>query len=125
EIIVIGLILLLLIYFAVILVKTIIDKNIGYFKAFFINITFFFSFAYFLYVLFCGINYYRYEFTYYSGLEINKSSKEQLVNLCEILIEDANVKRSKLNSKNETAELCDVDFYSTTKRAKQSIDKIS
>lgn len=125
EILIIGLIVLLLVYFTVTLVKTIIGKTFEHVKRFLLNIVYASTVIFLMFVLFCGINYYRYEFTHYSGLEIKKSSKEELINLCELLINDANEKRAKLNSKNNTAELFDANFYGTSQRAKLSIDKIS
>ena len=68
-------------------------KTFKYIKKYALNLLLFFSVTLFLFVLFCGINYHRYEFTKYSGLEIKKSSKEELIGLCELLIEDANKTR--------------------------------
>ena len=80
---------------------------------------------YFLFVLFCGVNYYRYEFTVYSGLDIQKSTKQELIELCEILIEDANEYRDKLTNKSGTAELFDNNYYGTSQRAKNAMNMLS
>lgn len=126
EFIIIGLIITTIVYFFIALIKTVIKKSFRYFKNFLLNIAAALSLIYFLFVLFCGINYYRYEFTYYSGLEIEESSKAELINLCEILINDANEMRSKLNTgSGGTAELFDTDYYKTAERAKRSFDNIS
>lgn len=43
-----------------------------------------------------GTNYYRYEFTEFSGLEVRESTKEELVNLCINLVEKTNSAREEL-----------------------------
>lgn len=126
EFIIIFLIIAVIIYLLITLTNTIINKSSEYLKNFFLNMAAAMSLIYFLFVLFCGMNYYRYEFTHYSGLEIQESTKVELVNLCEILISDANEARAKLNTSSEgTAELFDVNYYGTTERAKKSFDIIS
>lgn len=126
EFIVIALIVIVIVYFLFTSFKAIFNKSISYFKEFFFNIAAALSIVYFLFVLFCGINYYRYEFTHYSGLEIKESTDQELINLCKILISDANEKRVYLNTGNNgTAELFDVNYYGTAERAKQSFDNIS
>lgn len=52
----------------------------------------------FMYTIGCGVNYYRYSFAYYSGLEIQESSKEELYELCQSLSERANSLRDQLDS---------------------------
>ncbi len=126
EFFIIALITVIIIYFLITLKETLAEKSFEYFKNFFLNIAVFFSLMYFLFVLFCGINYYRNEFTYYSGLEIRESSTEDLINLCEILIDDANKDRASLNtSSSGTAELFDYDYYAVSDRARKSFDSIS
>lgn len=126
EFILIALIITIIIYFLITLTETVIKKSPQYLKNFFLNIAVSLSLIYFLFVLFCGINYYRNEFTYYSGLEIKESSTEELINLCEILINDANEARAKLNTSSDgTAELFDIDYSGTSERAKKSFDNIS
>ena len=126
EFIIIFLIIIVLIYFSITLVKTIINKSLIYFKSFILNITFALSVAMFLYVLFCGINYYRHEFTYYSGLEIKESTTNELINLCDNLISEANELRTNLKTgKNNITELFDANYYGTAERASNSFDKIS
>lgn len=126
EFIIIALIITIIIYFLITLTQTLIEKSSQYFKNFFLNIAASLSIIYFLFVLFCGINYYRHEFTYYSGLEIKESSTEELINLCEILINSANETRSRLGTSSKgTAELYDIDYSGTSERAKKSFDNIS
>ena len=43
-----------------------------------------------VFVLNCGVNYHRKPFSYYSGLTIEKHSKDALIELCEALIGEAN-----------------------------------
>jgi hypothetical protein len=79
-----------------------------------------------LFVLFCGINYYRNEFTAYSSLEIKPSSEEELIELCTVLIDDANNLREDIKSDTDgTSLLLDENYYQTAARAKESFDNIS
>ena len=126
EFLIICLMAALIIYFVYTLVHTLAEKSPQYFKGFFLNIASFLSIVYFMYVLFCGINYHRHEFTYYSGLEIRESSEEELINLCEILINNANNARSGLGTGSEgTAMIYGENYYDTSERAKNVFNKIS
>ena len=125
ELIIIVFILTIILLTAVIIVKTVKSRTSAYIKKYIFGIASFFLVVYFVFVLFCGINYYRYEFTYYSGLEIKKSSKQELIALCEVLIEDANEYRAKLSTDDSgTAQLFD-NYYETAGRAKDAMNKIS
>lgn len=126
EFIIIALIITAIIYFVIALTQSLTEKSLKYIKNFSLNIAVSLSIIYFMFVLFCGINYYRHEFTYYSGLEIKESSTEELINLCEILINDANETRARINTGSEgTAELFDVNYSGTSERAKKSFENIS
>ena len=107
------------------IIKSIKDKTWDHMKKYALILLSFISAAYFLFVIFCGINYYRYEFTRYSGLELKKSSKQELIELCELLIEDANEYRARLKTREGTASLVDDSYYDTARRAGYSMDKLS
>ena len=116
----------LIIFLILTVIKTIKYKSSIYFKTFTINIIATASCLYFLYVLFCGMNYYRYEFTVYSGLEIKKSSTQELIELCDSLINDANELRKKLNTdESGIATLNENNIYETSKKAQNSFNNIS
>ena len=126
EFLIIALVAAFIIYFVYTFAHTLAEKSSQYFKNFFLNTAAFLSVVYLMYVLFCGINYHRHEFTYYSGIEIKESSKEDLINLCEILMSDANKARASLSTGSEgTAKLYDENYYGTAKRAKNIFDKTS
>lgn len=126
EFLIIAVTITAMVYFLVTLTRTITKKSSRYFKDFFLNVAAALSIIYFLFALFCGINYYRHEFTYYSGLEIRESSKSELISLCKILISDANDMREHLNTDGDgTAELLDVDYDKTAERAKTAFDSVS
>ncbi|WP_019227324.1 DUF3810 domain-containing protein [Sedimentibacter sp. B4] len=126
EIIILLVVALLIIYTLSMIVNSVKYKTADFFKQYAANILSFASVIYFLFVLFCGINYSRYEFTFYSGLEVKESSKEELIALCEILIQDANNLRSNLTTgENNTAELFDRNYYGTAQRARDSFDNIA
>lgn len=126
ELIIFALIMTIIILTAVTIIESIKYKTWKYIKNYIFGFVSLFSVMYFLFVLFCGINYYRYEFAVYSGLEIQKSSKQELIELCEILIEDANEYRAKLSSSDSgTAELFDNNYYGTAQRAKNAMNNLS
>lgn len=101
-------------------------RTFKYIKSYLLNMAVFISCIYFLFVLLCGLNYYRYEFTYYSGLEIKESSSEELKELCEDLVNRANELKSRLNTdENGIAVLYDSKIYDTAVKAQLSFDKLS
>lgn len=66
-----------------------------------INLLCFLSVMYFSYVLLCGLNYYRYPFSYYSNLEVRESSVDELYNLCLDLSELARELRLQIPATDE------------------------
>ncbi|NYB74619.1 DUF3810 domain-containing protein [Sedimentibacter hydroxybenzoicus DSM 7310] len=116
----------LTVYFFFAAIKSILEKDMNYIRSFTLNILAVISVIYFLFVLFCGINYHRNEFTYYSTLEIKESSTNELINLCEILISDANEMRANLSTGSEgVSELFDEDYYEIAVKAKNSFAEIA
>lgn len=126
ENLILFLVAVFIIYLTNITAKTVKYKSSRYLKFFILNILSAASIMYFLFVIFCGINYYRNEFVVYSNLEIKESSKEELIKLCNTLILNANELKSELN-KDEYGgtKLFDKNYYETSKRAKKSFDNIS
>jgi hypothetical protein len=59
------------------------------------------SILYFLYVVACGVNYYRYPFSYYSHLQVQESTEEELFALCMSLAERTNALREQTTSEDE------------------------
>ena len=66
----------------------------------------------FTYTILCGVNYYRYSFTYYSGLTVQDSSVLELYELCKSLAEQANDLREQVPKTDEQG----VFHLTTTKR---------
>lgn len=54
------------------------------------------SVVYFIFAMLCGVNYYRYPFSHYSGLQIQPASVDELYDLCTELALQANTLRSKI-----------------------------
>lgn len=126
EIVLVLSVILLISCTVLMIIKSIRQKSIKFLKNYIINLAVAVSVLYFLFVLFCGMNYYRYEFTTYSGLEIKQSSKQELIKLCDSLIDDANKYRKNLTSdENGVAILFDDNIYETSKRAQYSFNNIS
>lgn len=126
EILLVLSVILLILYTLLTIIKSLRKKSIKFLKNYIVNLAVVVSVLYFLFVLFCGMNYYRYEFTAFSGLEIKKTSKQELVQLCDGLINDANQYRKKLVSdENGIAILDDDNIYETSKRAQYSFNNIS
>lgn len=82
--------------------------------------------VYFLYVLLCGVNYYRHPFTEYSGLEVRPSSAAELSELCEDLAAKANgLREMMIADSNGRVLLTDDDIYGTAERAKKAFAGVS
>jgi len=63
-----------------------------------------------------GTNYYRYEFSKFSGLEIEKSTEDELYGLCEELVEKANEARAALGIRDD-----EIFVSSMTNRERASV----
>lgn len=78
------------------------------------------STAYFLFVVFCGANYYRYPFSEISGITVEKYSIEELYGLCEELALRANELRSQITSVDEDGIFkLSTSYHGTAKEAKR------
>lgn len=80
------------------------------------------SVLFFAYTMLCGVNYYRYSFTYYSGLEVRNSSAEELKALVVELAEEASVLREKIPSVDEDGVFrLTTSNKETAKKAKEAM----
>ncbi|WP_343209874.1 DUF3810 domain-containing protein [Anaerolentibacter hominis] len=75
------------------------------------------SLIYFIFVITCGVNYYRYYFTQYSGLEITQSSTEELAQLVESLRDTANDLRKDLPEDAQGVVVMDYPDYKSMAEA--------
>lgn len=83
------------------------------------------SVLYFCFVLFMGLNYYRAPITEQLDLQVQKSTKEELYDLCELLVYDCNFYREKLQEDADgVALLQDENFYQTANAARKAYQKI-
>ena len=79
------------------------------------------SVVYLCFVLFMGLNYHRVSITEYLDLSVQKSTKEELYALCELLVNDCNFYRAKMEETEEgTALLSDGGFYETADSAREA-----
>ena len=78
------------------------------------------SVVYFGFVLFMGLNYYRAPITDYLEISVQKSTKEELYDLCELLVHDCNFYRKQLTEEEGVANLQDGNFYQTADGARQA-----
>ncbi len=79
------------------------------------------SVVYFGFVLLMGLNYYRAPITDYLQLSVQKSTKEELYDLCELLVHDCNFYRRQLQEGEDgVALLQDESFYATADRARKA-----
>ncbi len=77
--------------------------------------------VYFGFVLFMGLNYHRVSITEYLDLTVQKSTKEELYALCELLVRDCNGYRSQMQEdQNGVALLSDDGFYQTADAAREA-----
>jgi len=86
------------------------------------------GFAVLLFVLGCGVNYYRRPFAHYAGFEVVGSTKEELHDLCVYLAEQAGIAREGLPAERENDEgvyKLDVSIRELGKRARDSFGTLS
>lgn len=103
---------LLPVLFIVYFMYNIIKKNI---KKMILNLICFFSIMFFLFIILCGCNYYRYDFERYCNFTIVEYSDEQLYNLCIYL----------LDMGEENYVLPNNDFYQVADEAETAYDELS
>lgn len=83
------------------------------------------STGYFLFMVFCGANYYRYPFSEECGLTVETYTEDELFGLCQELALTANALRAKITSVDENGlfKLSKSD-YATAKDAKEIMKEI-
>ncbi len=86
EILLVSLVFFTLFYVIFAIIQSVKKRKIKYIKNFVLNYIAIASVAYFLFVINCGINYNRYSFTYYYGIEEASFTPEQLKDMCIDLI---------------------------------------
>lgn len=77
------------------------------------------------YMIGCGTNYYRYEFTYYSGLKIEKSTVEELYGLVSELVDRTNEAREELDIPDDEVFKSSMTDRERAKEAKKALEKLS
>lgn len=114
-----------LIFFCVTLVRN-KDKRLRLLSCGILNMLCFGAVLAIGFTVLCGINYYRYPFTYHSGLKIEPASKEDLYKLCVYLTETANTQRAQIPLEDDKGVTkLSGDFWQTGKSADDAFDKIS
>ena len=92
----------------------------------FLNILCTGSVGYFCFVLFMGLNYHRASITEYLDLQVQKSSSEELYDLCELLVNDCNFYREQMKEDSDgVALLSDGGFYETADSARTAYAALS
>ena len=116
----------LLVYIVWTIVKTVRvkDGRKGRLYRFALNLLGGASGSYFGFVLFMGLNYYRASITEYLDLSVQKSTKEELYSLCELLVYDCNFYREQLEEEEGIALLQDEDFYGTANAARDAYQSL-
>ena len=79
----------------------------------------------FLFEMTMGLNYYRYEAKHYLGLEVKKSSKQELYELCKILANDLNENRKEAKIEGGVVVLSDKNRVATSNDARKAYQKLS
>ena len=77
----------------------------------------------FLFCAFCGTNYYRAGFADEMGLEVKKSSVDELYNLCEFLVDEAIDSGSRLHRGENNITVFDEKNFSMANEAKAEFEK--
>lgn len=85
------------------------------------------SIVLFLYILLCGTNYYRYDFTEFSNLTVQDSSVEELSGLCLELTERANELRNEITSVDSDGvmQIEESSIYETADKAKAAMSALA
>lgn len=79
----------------------------------------------FLYTISCVPNYYRYEFSHYSGIVAEKTSEENLELLLNELVENANLQREKIETVNENGvAIYNISFAEMSDRCNKSYENL-
>ncbi len=116
EISVIILIVFMFIYLIYFIRKVIKNKDVSGFLiyTYVLNIIITGSIIYFVFTIFCGLNYYRYTFTEYTGYEIEQYEVEELELLCRNLATSLVETREEIGGETTllTATTDEVEFYS-------------
>lgn len=116
--------LLLIIWFLFYLIQ-----NKGYRKKIIIkacwNTAAFLAVFFFWYTITCGVNYHRYSFSYYSGLELEEYSIEELEGLCYSLVEQANELRGQLSEVDGVTALSFYNYKEMSREANKAMKKLS
>ncbi len=74
----------------------------------------------FLFVVLGGLNYHRFTFTHYSGLEVVPSGVEELAGLCESLVQRANELRPQVQSGEDAVMQLSQGFGETAEEARRA-----
>lgn len=120
---ILGIVLYLILYIRKI-IKDKKDRKSNVFK-FFINIACAISVVGLVFVLFCGIDYYRYTFTQVSGLTVKASPKTELTALCGELAQKTSTLRTKVKTdKNDVMKLSSNSIYQTATEARDAYAKM-
>lgn len=73
-----------------------------------------------VFVLFCGLNYYRPTFAVFSGLEVRDSSSQELYDLCAELLARANALRPGLQTDERGVMKLSEDIHTLSRQAKET-----
>ncbi len=92
------LLIFLLIRFIIKTIRSSKDTRLHYIVRSFLNFLCVCGIIFFMFVIGCGVNYYRYTFTYYSGYEIQASPVTELRDMCHSLAEYASDLRAQLTN---------------------------
>lgn len=81
--------------------------------------------AVFAFVALCGLNYYRPEFTQFSGLDVRESSTEELTALCAELVHQANELRTQVAVDENGIMVLSQSMHDTAKMANESFGRLA
>ena len=125
EIVVIVFFSLLLIYVLYTVIKLIFsEKRLQRLLDFVLNLAAIASIICFVFVFFCGVNYHRLTFTEVSGLNIEKSSTNELYALCADLVSEANSLRDSLSENSNGVAETSVSYEELAKLCQTAYDKL-
>ncbi len=117
-------VIIILIKFIIQIIRNKQDRLIRLGKGF-INLLCMGSVLLFLFTILTGVNYYRYSFTYYSDLVIEKASVEELYALTDSLAVTAMELRDQVTTDEQDVFKLSMDYYKLAKEANKAYNSLS
>lgn len=124
---IITLVIILIVILVRFIRKLVKNKDVQLLWRFLLNALCTASVVLFLFTILCGVNYHRRPFSYYSGLEVQPSSVQELYALCADLAGEANALRAQITAEDErgTPRFFDEGYQPVAQDARDAMRKLA